>query len=170
MHPKSNLPKVLFVGYGRAGKDEAASYLSTISPLRYAGSFSWAGLPHMAKFLSLHPQVAWETRHQRRQEWKDELDRLRLVDQCFLARRVLEQGEVTAGLRDRLEIDAVKAERLFDHIVWIERPGILIDPTVTFTRDDATALIINDGSLSDFHAKIRRWARVAGIPLNIAEL
>jgi len=167
MQPDSTsakLPTVLFVGWGRAGKDEAAAYVASITKLRYAGSSSWAGLPHMAKFLGLHPQVAWDTRHTRRQEWFEELNRLRLTDQCFLARKVLESGEVTAGLRDKAEIDAVRAERLFDHIIWIDRPGIPKDPTVTFTEEDCDVTVYNTGTLAEFHEKLRLLVEFLDLP------
>jgi len=158
-------PKILFVGWGRAGKDEAAQYLSTITALRYAGSFSWAALPYMAKLLGLHPQLAWESRHQNRELWKHELDKLRESDQCHLARLVLKQGELAAGLRDKLEIDAVRAERLFDTIVWIHRPGTPPDPTVTFTAGDCDCVIDNYGTLGDFHAELRSFAYLHKLPL-----
>jgi len=157
--------KIVFVGYGRAGKDEAAHYLSKLTTLRYAGSFSWAALPHMASLLGEHPQYAWDHRHENRQLWKYELDRLRLIDQCYLARLVLQQGDVTAGIRDKAELDAVKAEKLFDHIVWVSRPGTPIDSTVTFGSEDCDWVLHNNGPLKDFWAALRRVALDLRLPL-----
>lgn len=157
--------KILFVGNGRAGKDEAAIFLGSITQLKYAGSFSWAALPYMAKLLDLHPCQAWEQRHQHRQFWKDELDKLRLSDQCHLARLVVQSGDIGAGLRDIKEINAVKAERLFDRIVWVERPGTPVDSTVTFTSEDAHEVIMNDGTLEQYHAKLFDWAVSNRLPL-----
>lgn len=159
---------ILFCGWGRAGKDEAATFLSKITTLRYAGSTSWAGLPHMAKFLGVHPQQAWEERHQNRELWKTELDRLREIDQCLLARLVLETGDISAGIRDKKEIDAIKAERLFDRIVWISRVGILMDPTVTFSSIDCDEVIHNNGTLADFHRTLVDWAGANGLPVRWA--
>jgi hypothetical protein len=133
-------------------------YLATITDLRYAGSFSWAALPHMAAFLDVHPCQAWEQRHQNRQIWKDELDRLRQHDQCYLAKLVLQTGDIAAGLRDKLEIAAVREQRLFNHIVWIHRPGIPQDPTCTYGPEDCDDIITNDGTLEDFHRSISTWA------------
>lgn len=152
-------PRVLFVGYGRHGKDEAAMALDNFGPFKYAGSFSWAALPHMSALLKLHPMQAWEHRHAHRQFWKDELDKLRLTDQCYLARLVLKTGNAAAGLRDKVELAAVKAEGLFDAIVWINRPGFPADTTVTFTRDDATDWIDNDSTLEVFRERVRAWAK-----------
>jgi hypothetical protein len=157
--------KILFVGHGRAGKDEAAAYLAKITGLRYAGSFSWAALPYMAARLGIHPQLAWETRHQNRELWKQYCDELRRVDQTLLARMALQSGDICAGLRDKIELEAVKAAKLFDHIVWIARPGIPEDPTVTFSACDCVEYISNDGTLGLFHREIEHWAAFMNIPL-----
>lgn len=130
--------------------------------LRYAGSFSWAALPHMAKVLKVHPQIAWERRHENRQFWYEELNRLREHDPAFLARMVIRSGNVAAGLRDRLELEAVKAARLFDSIVWVHRPGFPTDSTVTFSRNDATDYLLNDGSLDHFRETVLSWAALKG--------
>lgn len=155
--------KVLFCGFGRSGKDACAIYISKITGLRYAGSFSWQALSHMAKVLNQHPCQAWEERHQNRELWKRELDKLREKDQCFLAREVLKTGDVAAGIRDKKEIDAVKAEKLFDYVCWIERVGIPIDPTVTYGPEDCDSAILNNGTLDDFHLSIWRWADERGL-------
>lgn len=157
--------KILFVGDGRAGKDEAAIFLGRITQLRYAGSFSWAGLPHMARVLGVHPCQAWEERHKNRELWKQELDFIRTTDQCFLARLVVQSGDIATGLRDIKEINAVKAERLFDRIVWIDRPGNPKDPTVTFTAADCHETIVNDGTPEQYHDKLFAWAVNNRLPL-----
>lgn len=148
--------KILFCGYGRAGKDESAAYLAKITGLRYAGSFSWAALPYVAARLGQHPQVAWETRHQHRKQWYDYCNDLRLADPTILARMVIAQGDIAAGIRDKVELEAVKAAGLFDRIVWIDRPGIPQDPTVTFDRDHPaiTDHIKNEGSLEEYHKRL----------------
>lgn len=157
--------KILFCGFGRAGKDTAAMYLAKVTGLRYAGSFSWAALPHMANLLGQHPCQAWEERHKNRELWKAELDKLRESDQCYLARKVLETGDIAAGLRDKKEIDAVKREKLFNHIVWVHRPGTPVDPTVTYGAGDCGGFINNQGTLEDFHTTIEQWASQHQIPL-----
>jgi hypothetical protein len=154
---------ILFCGFGRSGKDEAASFLGRITTLRYAGSFSWAGLPYMAHLLGMHPCEAWEKRHQMRDVWKRELDHLRTLDQCCLARMVLQTGEIAAGLRDKVEIDAVKSEKLFDRIIWIHRPGTPVDPTVTYGPEDCDEQLCNDGTLEWFHYQLFEWAKANGL-------
>lgn len=157
--------KILFVGWGRAGKDEAAAYLAKITGLRYAGSFSWAALPYMAARLGIHPQLAWETRHQNRELWKRYCDELRKVDQTLLARMALQSGDICAGLRDKIELDAVHEAKLFDKIVWVHRPGVPVDTTVTFldSHPAITDYIANIGTPEDFHRGMDAQARVWGL-------
>lgn len=150
--------KILFCGYGRSGKDHGAMVLAKITGLRYAGSFSWAALTYMSHRLGVHPCQAWEQRHQNREIWKRELDHLRELDQCFLAREVLKTGDIAAGLRDKKEIDAVRAAKLFNHIIWIDRPGTPVDNTVTYGPADCDDIIWNDGTLEDYHETLIRWA------------
>jgi len=156
---------LLFCGYGRAGKDEAASTIGRITYLPYAGSFSWAVLPLVAKALGIHPQVAWETRHANREFWYRKCNELRANDPTLLARMVLEQGKVSAGIRDKVEIDAVKAAHLFGRIIWIDRPGTPVDPTVTFGPGDCDEILLNDGDLEKFHVSLFELAVNLRLPL-----
>lgn len=156
--------RLLVVGWGRSGKDECAGFMNDHLGLPYAGSTSWAALPLMAKFQGLHPQLAWERRHRDRQFWKDTLDEFRQKNPLLLIERALESGgRVVTGIRDRREIVAARESGLFSRIVWIERPGIPADPTVTFGAGDATDLIRNDGDLRRFHQNIVRWAMSSSI-------
>lgn len=160
--------KILFVGWGRAGKDEAAAYLAKITGLRYAGSFSWAALPYMAARLGVHPQLAWEQRRANREIWKKYCDELRVVDQTLLARMALQSGDICAGLRDKIEIDAVHAAGLFDHIIWVDRLGVPRDNTVTFERDHPaiTQWVPNHHTLVDFHNTLITLCDDLGLPVS----
>lgn len=148
--------KVLFVGWGRSGKDEAAKFAEKHLGLRYAGSTSWAAKEAVAKELGVHPQTAYDERHNNRQFWKDHCDYLRRDDPTLLVRWALKTGDICTGVRDHIELYA--ASPLFDHIVWVSRPGVPPDFTVTFTWDDVASLggwhLWNDGSLEDYHTRL----------------
>lgn len=163
--------RILVVGFGRAGKDTAAEMLEKITRIPYAGSTSWAAKELVARRLRLHPQVAWETRHQRREEWKKICDDIRRHDPTKLIRMALETvneekssgltagwSGIVAGCRDRVELIAAKNEKIFDHIIWIARPGIPQDPTVTFSAMDCQDIIFNDGSLDKLRSTLFTWA------------
>jgi len=149
--------RVLFVGWGRAGKDEAAKFAESHLGLRYTGSTSWAAKESVASALGVHPQTAYDERHNNRQFWKDHCDWMRRGDPAFLVKLCLATGDICTGCRDKVEVLA--AAPLFDHVVWVDRPGVPEDFTVTFTREDILALpngcaIHNDGTLEDYHAKL----------------
>lgn len=152
--------RIVFVGYGRAGKDEAASFLSNHCGLKYGGSTSWAALPFMAEYLKVHPMTAWETRHEdgNRMTWKWHCDYLRREDPCFLIRRALQTGDIITGIRGLPEIDAAIQEKLFDHIVWISNLRVPQDPTVDYGVEKSDTVICNNGTLEEYHMTLMSWA------------
>lgn len=161
--------RLLIVGWGRAGKDECARFMNDHLGLPYGGSTSWAAMPLMAALMKTHPQLAWEHRHENRQFWKDACDRFRENDPLLLIRRALDStphARVITGIRDRVEITAAREAQIFRHIVWVERPGVPPDPTVTFDARDATDFIRNDGDLRRFHRNITRWAVQSQLGIN----
>lgn len=163
----SDTKRILFVGWGRSGKDTAAEYLSRITTLHYGGSTAWAAKEMVAEVLGVHPQTAWDTRHENREQWRQICDDLRAYDQTHLIRLALRTGEIIAGVRAGEELAAAKREKIFSYTVWINRPGTPPDPTVGFTEHDCQIVIDNDGTLEQFHEKLRDFARWAELPMRV---
>jgi len=109
--------------------------------------------------------VAWQERHQHREEWKRRLDDLRTDDETLLAELALASGEIASGLRDKAELEAVKRKGLFERIIWVSRPGTPRDFTVTYGPEDCDETIVNDGNLEQYHAKLFEWAVNNRLPL-----
>jgi len=170
--PKAPRKRILFVGWGRTGKDEGAQYCEAHLGLRYGGSTSWAAKEDVAAALGVHPMTAWEQRHNNRQFWKDYCDWLRRDDPCLLIRRALATGDVVAGIRDRIEFLSAMKERLFDAVYWVNRPGTPEDFTVTFTQDDVLAaggiILENSGTLREYHRLVLKEVRKLGEPLGLS--
>lgn len=158
-------PTVALCGPGRAGKDEAGKFLGKNTCLTYIGSLSWVALPYMAKILGICEQEAWETRHDRRVEWYEALNEYRKDDPTRLVRDSLARGTIVVGVRDRLEIVESRREGLLTHILWIDRPGIPRDPTITYGPGDCDQVILNDGTLPEFHGQLLAWCAQHNIPL-----
>ena len=156
------MPRIAIVGPGRSGKDTAAMALHGHGEFIFTGSLSWHALPMVSVHLKLPEQIAWDTRHSRRQEWYDYCNWLRRDDPCFLIRRALEAGNIVSGIRDRVEIESAISENLFDAILWVDRPIISIDPTLTYGPSFSTDRIDNDGSEKMFADDVRIWARGKG--------
>jgi len=162
-HQKRLIPKLLIVGYGRAGKDTCAEYISKISPLRYGGSTSNIICPLIAKELGVSEEEAWNTRHLNRQFWYEWANEYRKDDPAKLIKTALEKADMVVGIRDKLEMEAVKDHKLIDLIIWIDNARVRIDSTVTFNRSDCDVVICNHESLQEFHSKIKALVNSMGL-------
>ena len=164
------LPTIAFCGFGRAGKDTAGRLLWRKTLLRYSGSLSWAGLPHMAEVLGMCPQDAWETRHKNRELWKAELDKFRAEDATKLIRLSLAQGQIVVGIRAKEELAAAKAAGLLTHTVWVHKRGTPVDPTVTYTWRDCDTVLFNNRNESEFATEIDSLVEFFNLPRRPTEL
>lgn len=164
------LPTIAFCGYGRAGKDTAGKILWRKTPLKYSGSLSWAGLPYMSDRLGLCPQDAWESRHERREEWKRMLDEFRADDATKLIRMSLALGQIVVGIRAKEELEAARAAGLLDAVVWVHRAGTPPDGTVTYTWRDCDLVLFNNGSVPAFDGQIDDLIEFLKLPKRATEL
>lgn len=147
--------KILFVGHGRAGKDEAVLAAAEATGLKPAGTFSRHLLPFVARELGVEGDTAYLTRHLDRETWRRIGDEVRAEDPCRLCRLAFAAGDISGGVRAQVEIDAIRAEGLADLIVWIER-DVPPDPTLEFGPEVADCIVTNNGTLEEFRCKIHR--------------
>lgn len=164
------LPTIAFCGFGRAGKDTAGKILWRKTLLKYSGSLSWAGLPYMADRLGLCPQEAWETRHERRDEWKRMLDEFRAEDATKLIRMSLALGQIVVGIRAKEELQAARAAGLLDAVVWVHRAWTPPDSTVTYTWRDCDTVLFNNGSVPALDGQIDDLVEFLKLPKRPTEL
>jgi hypothetical protein len=157
------IPRIALVGYGRGGKDTAGGWLGLFTPLRYVGSTSRVVCPLIAKDLGLSVEEAWSQRHNHRRFWHHWCNEYRKDDPTKIARQCLENGDLVVGLRDIIELNACKEEKLFDLIVWVHNNRVEKDPTVTFTSDDCDVIVENNGTYVQFYEKLTRLCRFGGI-------
>ena len=159
---------IAFVGMGRAGKDTACDYLAQITTLRNAGTTSKYLCRYMAEKLGLSVEDAYARRHESdemRLKWYHGGNELREKGPTTLVRMALEHGDITGGLRDGAELRAARDEGVLDLIVWVENPRVPRDPTVMFGPEDCDLTVLNTGTLEEFHARLRRFAAFAGLPM-----
>lgn len=159
-----DLPTIAFLGYGRAGKDEAAAYLAQQRQYTYAGSTSEAATPLVAQALGCPPDVAYRDRHQQRMFWKAFCEELRKPDPTILVRMSLANGDVLAGLRGYSELKTCLDCSVINIAVWVDRPDVPPDPTVDFTEDDCHLTVRNAGSLAEYHARLDKLFDIMGLP------
>jgi hypothetical protein len=159
--------RIMIVGPGRAGKDTACAYLATVTRLRFAGTTSLYLARFVAARLGVSDQEAYRTRHQNRNFWHRVGKEIRRQDPALLIRQSLEHAEIVGGIRDREEIAACRREELVDLIVWIANDRVPRDSTVQFSERDCDLTIPNHWSLEEFHQRLLRLARFAGLPLRV---
>lgn len=161
-------PKIMILGHGRAGKDEAATILESLTGLSNARSSSVYLAPVVAATLGLTVEEAFNRRHEMRDLWYAEGKRVRLTDPGFLVRQCYANGEIAVGFRELCEVQYVVANGTVDHILWIER-CVDQDPTLEFSLSDISLLLTqyqssitldvvsNHGTLTDLEKSLARW-------------
>ncbi len=153
-----NYKMIAFCGHGRSGKDTAALMFSKLTGLAYSGSMSWSGKGVVAKALGIPEQIAWDTRHQRRLEWYNILKDCRDNDPTWLVKLCLSQAEVISGIRDLIELKSSLEKGYVKYAIWVDRPGIDPDPTVTYNSSDCTHILKNSGDLNFLNNQIYQLA------------
>lgn len=154
--------KLAIVGPGGSGKSLAAEYLAHVTSLRFTGECSRVICPHAAARLGISEHEAYATRHASRDLWRRLGDDLRAHDPAALARETLREGNICVGIRARVEMDAVRNERLVQWVVWVQRdtPN---DSTLEFGPDVADVVIDNNASVEVFCRRLRSFARHLGV-------
>lgn len=157
--------KLAICGLGRAGKDTAAEFLATCTPLRYvAGTSLWAAdmvYDRMAKLGHTYAgsMQCWQDRHNHRELWRDIIVEYNRNDPVQLYKDCLAEQDILTGIRAKHEQEACKKAGLAELWLWIDRPGC-VDVTCEVTPDDCDLTIRNYGTLEDFYARLQRFASV----------
>ena len=154
--------KLAIVGPGRSGKGEVCTYLSRAYGFRYTFGTSWVISRHIALEDGCVAEEAHARRHAERDRWRRVGDNLRSSDPAALARACLADCDLVEGVRSRVEIDAVIAERLVDLVIWVQRE-VPDDPTLEYGPDVADVVILNDGDLLALWRRLDRLMAAMGV-------
>lgn len=145
-------PNIIFVGHGRSGKDASCELLARHTGWVNAGTCSIYLLPHMARYFGVSEATAYAERHLHRAVWREQGDLLRRDDPLALVRPMLQAGRIGGGVRGLPEIRA--AREICDLIVWVDRPGNPVDPTMEYGEEETDFTLVNSGTLVDLERKI----------------
>ncbi len=154
--------KLAICGPSRCGKDECGLWLAKHTTLRYRLSTSEVIIPFAAAKIGISHEEMFRRRHEYRNLMLETGRELRKDDPAFLARKVLEHGDLCVGVRDREEMNAVRCENLVDLAIWIDR-DVPPDATLGFTSAMCEVVIQNHWGLYELHARLERLARTWGI-------
>lgn len=168
--------KLGIVGLSRCGKDEAASFLASITGLRYTAGTSWWArhlvFKSWQKFnddtggcppIYLDADECWRDRHSYRGYWARVIGKYNEGDPIRLYRDCLAEQHFLTGVRWLHEYRACREANLCDAWLYIDRPGC-VDPTCEITAADCDFTIHNHGTLEEFHDKLRRFASILRLP------
>lgn len=164
--------KLLFVGHGQAGKDEALNYLEQISVLKNAGTTSKYLAKYIAQAKGCSEEEAYNNRRNERDLWFKTGNEIREGDPAKLLREAYAAGGLlttddelhcvgTGGLRDFAEIKAAKG--VADLIIWVDNLWVPVDPTLKFTQRECDIIIPNHWGLPEYHERLYRFAKTWGL-------
>jgi len=149
----------LIIGHNRAGKTTAAHVMANLMDVRCAATAEviYDNMVKEMHCMSLKaygdfyksPELRAAMFAYGRQVCKD--------DPAALVRMCLEKAPIVDGVRSRDEFEIAK--ELFEHIIWIESPRGEPSDHTQVTIEDATYVIVNDGTMSQFMDKIMLCTR-----------
>lgn len=153
---------IYIVGHGRHGKDTVAEILRDSFDFTFTAS-SWF-MAEKVVFPALKEQYGYDTaeqcfndRRNHRAEWFDLIDKAN-PNGTELSEAIFKHNDIYVGIRNKRELDAVKADSRFDPlIIWVdasERLGPEHSDSMGITVDDADYIINNNGNINDLDCAV----------------
>ncbi len=171
-------PRLLIGGYGFAGKDTLADWLSAHTLLKHPGSTSVYLLPYvvMDKLGVTYEEACSEAykevsdeiyinRHNERELWFNTAHKIRDDDPAFFVDMALLNGDMVVGVRDIREIKIVDEKKKVDLKIWVANNRVDKDFTVQFGPEHCDIIIENNGTFDEFYNKAKALCAFACIPV-----
>jgi hypothetical protein len=147
--------KLMILGHARHGKDTVAEILRDNLGLTFASSSFAAAQKVMVPFLaakgityaSLDECYADRVNH--RQDWYEQIKAYNTPDGARLAREIYAENDIYVGMRNEVELEAVRKEVLYNYSIWVDRSKhVAPEPptSVSVTQAMANYTIDNNGT------------------------
>jgi len=170
IEPKSEptpKPKLLILGDARHGKDTFAQILADCWGLKFCSSSLFCAekviMPVLAeKYGYKTVQECFDDRVNHRAEWKELIFSYNQPDLTRLSKSILAENDVYVGMREIKELEACKAEGLFDLIVWVDdsyRKPPEDRSSMTITRNVADYIVWNGGDINNLILEAAKMMR-----------
>jgi dephospho-CoA kinase len=161
------MERLVVAGHGRHGKDTVSEILrdrygfSFISSSEFVGKHAvYPTFKDRYGYASI--AECYADRHNHRQEWYELISEYNAIDPAKLGRELFEQFNIYCGIRSRRELDAIKAEKLCDCVVWVDA-SLRVKPedasSITVGPDQADYVIDNNSDLNHLVIEVDRFVR-----------
>lgn len=146
-------------GPSECGKDEFSVQLAEVAGLTYTKSTSEYATPdvfqHWGSWQGYEDEFAcWQDRRNHKDEWANIIDSvINADDKAMLYRRCAKEQDILTGIRRRGQFEAVREAKIVDLWVWVDRPGIAVDPNLEYTKEECDLIVDNSGTLTGLYAK-----------------
>ena len=161
-------PKLLILGHCRHGKDTFAEILRDNFEFSFQSSSQAASDIFIYKTLKdkynyKNPTQCFEDRVNHRAEWFDLICDYNKDDRTRLAKDIMKVSDCYVGMRNILEVNECKEQKIFDLIIWIDASERLpLENIDSFNIDKCCADIIieNNGSYEEFCEKVLNIGKI----------
>lgn len=157
-------PKLLIIGHGRHGKDTVGEILRD----KYGYSFtssSWFCVEETiwdnwgcAVYDTI--EDCYEDRSNHRTLWAQMISAYNIPDKTNTAKTMLSRGfDMYVGMRMLDELEACKAQGVFDWVIWVDRSKHLPEEplaSMNLRAEHADLTIDNNGTLEDLEREVDR--------------
>lgn len=158
---------IIVVGHKQHGKDELCKLLD----LPYRGSEYACEkfiFDEMKEAGHVYDSIAecHADRGNHREFWFKSISNYNTPDLSRLVNEAFSDGFIYCGLRCIKELNAVKESGTVDLIVWVdacERKPLESKKSMTITKEDADIIILNNGTLEEFHHKAAAFKKLLGL-------
>ncbi len=146
-------PKIAVIGFTGAGKTTVARIFAELTGGK-AIDTSDVIMHHYATTSGIPLAQVKAEKHALRKKLYAHAASLKSRDPAFWGKRAMRRGaNVVAGFRDPYEFEAARC--LFDHVVWVHRPGWHPGETDHLDSGYGEVVVCNDGTGDEW------WGRVA---------
>ena len=154
--------KLLVIGQGRHGKDEACSYLEKKQGLTFESSSKVFVDEFGELLLGLSEFNSVEEFYENRFEYRDLLYQAICAynkhDKAKLAKKITQKYDIYCGLRDDKELEECVRQNVFDAIIWVDASKRVsyIEPSSSckVTKEMADFIVDNNGTLEHLYRQL----------------
>lgn len=160
---------LVITGLARHGKDTVCEHLQKVYGFTFESSsrilLSEVIYPVLKEKYNYSTEAeCYNDRVNHRDEWFDLLCEYNKEDKARLGKLIFSKYSIYCGLRNKLELEALRAEGLVDKVIWVDakdRLSVTEDSSsITITEEDADIIITNNSNLEDLYYNINKLVRM----------